>query len=121
MTLRTSFDRFFARDLERRARAAGDPELANAFRLYGSNRLIAVIGLAFTLVLIGFSVAQLVFSYGHPMPVWVLVIFLGVFLGAVGYSWWVGRRNKRFEAIDAHDEGEKLIRRGKRPPTDGQP
>jgi hypothetical protein len=66
MTLRATLDRFFARDLEREARAHGQTELAEAYRQYGLNRLIAIIGLGFTLVLIGFSVA-LAFNYGHPM------------------------------------------------------
>jgi membrane protein YdbS with pleckstrin-like domain len=92
MTLRTISDRFFARDLEREARAHGQTELAEVLRRYGRNRLISIIGLAFTLVLIGFSVAQLVFNYGHPMPWWLLVIFLAVFVGAMVYSWWVGPR-----------------------------
>jgi hypothetical protein len=87
MILHTIFDRFFARDREREARALGEIELAEAYRLYGQNRLIAIVGFAFTLVLIGFSVAQLLFNYGHPMPWWVLVIFLAVFIGAMAYSW----------------------------------
>lgn len=86
MPLRTTIDQFLARDLERAARAEGDLELAEIYRQYGRNRLIAVIGLAWTLVLIAMSVAQLLFNYGRPMPWWVLVIFLIVALGALTCS-----------------------------------
>jgi ABC-type xylose transport system permease subunit len=90
MTLRTTFDRFFARDREREARAHGQTELAEAYRQYGRQRLIAVIGLGFTLALMATSVAQLVFNYSRPMPWPVLALFLVACVGAFACSW--GRR-----------------------------
>lgn len=87
MTVRTRIDHFFARDREREARALGELELAEAYRLYGHNRLIAIIGFGFTLVLIGTSLAQLLFNYGHPMPWRVLAIFFAAFLGALTHRW----------------------------------